>query len=53
MNEYLATEDEHQVVWRSSLAENQVSIITKPLRSVGRGPCKLFFGESLQIFDST
>src|SRR5580698_9442617 len=52
MNQYVATEDEHQLVWRRSLAENQVAIIGKPLRSVGCEPCKFSLGQPLQIFDS-
>src|SRR5580698_5125785 len=52
MNQYVSTEDEHQVVRWSSLAKNKVSIVTKPLSTMAREPGELFFGQPLQIFDS-
>jgi len=51
MDEYLAAENKHQVVWRSSLAKDEISIFTKPLRAMDREPAKLLLGQPLQIFD--
>src|SRR5271156_1684264 len=50
-DENIAMQDEHQVFWRSSLAKNKVSVLTKSFRSVGREPGELLFGQALQILD--